>query len=198
MTQGESRNEGPVDSIREAARQELAAAMRRIALDPDGTGANAPREAAPPSPLAGAKRTVAAPRGAPPPAAAPHADDGTGRGGAPGGAAARDGDAGRAARRAAFDRDFDRMFPELARTARPAPPPAAAAQPPRLQPRQLTAARLLLASWRVTDVAARLGIDRHTLADWMKDPAFQREVRRMAVELPVDELTSDGPKPSGR
>ena len=207
MTQRESRDERAAQSVRESARRELAREMQRIALDPDGTGAGADVGVGPvtspssvpasaPLPPAGAKRTVPAPHGAPKPAAARPcegpADPGMGRGGAPWGAAEDDGDSGRAARRAAFDQMFDRKYPELAR-ARQAPPqrPAPAPQRPPdpvLQPRQLTAARLLLAGWRVTAVAARLGVDRHTLADWMKDPAFQREVRRMAVALPPDEL----------
>jgi hypothetical protein len=56
---------------------------------------------------------------------------------------------------------------------------------PDLPPRQIMAARLLLAGRRVTDVAAYLGVNRHTIAGWLRDPEFQHEVRRMALELPL-------------
>ena len=56
---------------------------------------------------------------------------------------------------------------------------------PDLPPRQIMAARLLLAGRRVTDVAAYLGVNRHTIAGWLRDPEFQLEVRRMALELPL-------------
>ena len=206
MSQGESQDGQAINPIREAARRELARALERVALDPEGTGVALP-SSAPPSPSAGAKRTVPAPPGAPGPAITHHsdapADADMGRGGAPGGAVAGEGDADRAAQRAAFDRMLDRTYPGLARAARPVrrgaperPVLAVNATPlPGLQPRQLTAARLLLAGWRVTAVAARLRIDRHTLSDWMKDPAFQREVRRMAVALPVDELVKGDQQP---
>ena len=61
----------------------------------------------------------------------------------------------------------------------PAPRPGA------LPPRQVMAARLLLAGWRVSDVAAHLAVNRHTISAWLKDKQFQEEVRRMAMELPV-------------
>jgi hypothetical protein len=54
-----------------------------------------------------------------------------------------------------------------------------------LPPRQIMAARLLLAGFRMTDVAAHLGVNRHTIAGWLRDPEFQREVRRMAMEMPL-------------
>ena len=106
------------------------------------------------------------------------------------------------ARRAWFDRWFDEKYPELARR-RPAAEAAAAAHAPQaaasesvaepvpafdLEPRRLTAARLLLAGRCVSDVARSLGADRHTVSAWTRDPAFRREVRRMAVELPLDQL----------
>jgi hypothetical protein len=47
------------------------------------------------------------------------------------------------------------------------------------------AARLLLAGQRVSHVADQLGLNRHTISGWLKSGAFQREVRRMAIELPI-------------
>ena len=51
------------------------------------------------------------------------------------------------------------------------------------------AARMLLSGRRVTDAAAAIGIDRHTLLRWRRDPAFDGEVRRMAMEMPMPEVS---------
>jgi hypothetical protein len=67
-----------------------------------------------------------------------------------------------------------------------------------VKPRQLTAARLLLAGRCVSEVARQLGADRHTVSAWTKDPGFRREVRRMAVELPLDELCPSGSEKAPR
>ena len=54
-----------------------------------------------------------------------------------------------------------------------------------LTPRQIMAARMLLAGRRLNDVAAHLGVNRHTVSGWLRQQRFQREVRRMAMELPL-------------
>lgn len=46
-----------------------------------------------------------------------------------------------------------------------------------LQPRQVRAVRLLLAGHQVRDVAKAIGVCRHTISRWMKDPVFRAEVR---------------------
>ena len=48
-----------------------------------------------------------------------------------------------------------------------------------LTPKQLRAARLLVAGQSTVAVAATLAIDRHTLATWKKKPLFQLELRRL-------------------
>ena len=72
-------------------------------------------------------------------------------------------------------------FPPPAAPVPPAVPPRPPdrTRPPRpLAPRQLTAARLLLAGMRVSEVAARLGVDPYTVTRWKRDPRFQAEIRR--------------------
>ena len=64
-----------------------------------------------------------------------------------------------------------------------------------LPPRQLMAARLLLSGRGVTRVAAELGVTRHTVSRWMKDPRFDRAVRRMAAEVSVPPVA--GPSGAG-
>ena len=90
------------------------------------------------------------------------------------------------ARRESFDDWFDRQYPDLAPDRQPAAPNVL--PPAALQPRQLTAARLLLAGRRVKDVAARLGVHRHTVSAWLKDPDFQQEVSRLATVQPLADL----------
>ena len=63
--------------------------------------------------------------------------------------------------------------------------------PLELEPRQLMAVRLMLSGRGVTEVARHLGVDRHTVSAWRKDPAFAREVRRMALEMPLPQETKD-------
>ena len=41
---------------------------------------------------------------------------------------------------------------------------------------------MLLSGQRVCDVAAHLGVNRHTVTTWLKWPEFQEEVYRMAAE----------------
>jgi transposase len=45
-----------------------------------------------------------------------------------------------------------------------------------LTPRQRHAARLLVAGHSATSAAALLGVNRHTISDWKKLPAFQGEI----------------------
>jgi hypothetical protein len=54
-----------------------------------------------------------------------------------------------------------------------------------LQPRQVLAARLLLAGMRVGEVAREICVCRHTIRRWMKDPAFAAEVRLQAARQPL-------------
>ena len=51
-----------------------------------------------------------------------------------------------------------------------------------LPPRRLMAARLLLSGRRVHQVAADLGVSRHSVSRWMKDPRFTEAVRRLVIE----------------
>ena len=76
--------------------------------------------------------------------------------------------------------------------AAPAPPPA---RPGALTPRRIRAARLLLAGGGVIEVAAAVGVSRHTVTRWVKDPAFQAEARRQAaaaVPLPAGRAARRG------
>jgi DNA-binding CsgD family transcriptional regulator len=67
-------------------------------------------------------------------------------------------------------------------TAAPAP---RRKRPPRpLTPAQLRAARLLAAGQSTNAVAAALGVDRHTVADWKRHPYFQPELRRLISPPP--------------
>lgn len=45
-------------------------------------------------------------------------------------------------------------------------------------PRQMTAARLLLAGRRVAEVAGELGVHPYTVSRWKRDPSFEAELRR--------------------
>lgn len=45
-------------------------------------------------------------------------------------------------------------------------------------PRQMTAARLLLAGRRVAEVAGELGVHPYTVSRWKRDPLFEAELRR--------------------
>src|SRR5206468_6357886 len=64
-----------------------------------------------------------------------------------------------------------------------------------LNPNQLTAARLLLAGYRVIDVAVALNVDPYTVSRWKRDPRFQTE-RRLQVCL---QATHTAPqKPTSR
>jgi hypothetical protein len=71
-------------------------------------------------------------------------------------------------------------LPEPARTR--LAPTAPAQNEPRfpapLTPRQLHAARLLVAGHTVKSAAAHLGVNRHTVSEWKKNPDFQAEVQR--------------------
>ena len=67
----------------------------------------------------------------------------------------------------------------------------------RLPPRQVMAIRMLLAGRRIGDVAAHVGVNRHTVSAWLKQRPFQLEVRRMAMDLPLpEEGTHPGPRGS--
>jgi hypothetical protein len=54
-----------------------------------------------------------------------------------------------------------------------------------VQPRQVLAARLLVAGVRVGEVAREICVCRHTIRRWLKDPAFAGEVRRQAAQQPL-------------
>ena len=67
-------------------------------------------------------------------------------------------------------------------TAAPGVPPVARPNRPRaprpLAPRQLTAARQLLAGHSVSEVALGMGLHPYTVTRWKRDPRFQAELRR--------------------
>jgi hypothetical protein len=196
------------NAIRAAAHGAVSEALRRVQATTSlpvaaaASGGAARISATPPG--RDTKRTVPAPPGAPSRTVAhrPLASSGavTSRDGAQRCATEASGDL--AARRAWFDRWFDEKYPELARDRRApdaesqqaASPPELASAPPAsdLEPRQWTAVRLLLAGRCISEVARRLGADRHTVSAWTRDPAFRREVRRMAAELPLEELCPAG------
>lgn len=52
-----------------------------------------------------------------------------------------------------------------------------------LSPRQLAAARYLIAGYRPTLVAKGLSIDRHTLLRWRRDPQFQAHLHQLHQQL---------------
>jgi DNA-binding NarL/FixJ family response regulator len=56
----------------------------------------------------------------------------------------------------------------------PEPPP-----PTPLTPRQCHAARLLVAGQTAKAIAAQLGVNRHTISEWKKLPAFREELDRL-------------------
>ena len=73
------------------------------------------------------------------------------------------------------------------RTQLPAPsPPTPDPCPltPPLPPRQLSAARLLLAGHTLSSAATSLGLSRYTLARWQKSPAFRAELLRQLAQFP--------------
>jgi hypothetical protein len=81
--------------------------------------------------------------------------------------------------------------PGPAQKTNPPPPPAppapdrvtvpVARKPKPLDPRRLTAARLLLAGRSVNAVAAELGVHRYTVSRWKSDPRFEAELRRQVA-----------------
>jgi hypothetical protein len=54
-----------------------------------------------------------------------------------------------------------------------------------LEPRQVMAARVLLSGMGTVQASARLGVERHAIWRWKKDPRFQAEVRRLAGEVVI-------------
>ena len=54
-----------------------------------------------------------------------------------------------------------------------------APQPPTLPPRQLQAARLLIAGHTTKSAGAHLKVNPHTVSRWKKHPAFQQEITRL-------------------
>jgi hypothetical protein len=63
-----------------------------------------------------------------------------------------------------------------------------------LQPRQVRAVRLLLAGHGVAEVARAVGVCRHTVSRWMKDPVFRAEVRGHAsAAVPLKAARSGRP-----
>jgi hypothetical protein len=70
--------------------------------------------------------------------------------------------------------------PQPAQDCRTNPPPPSRRRPPRpLTPNQLRAARLLTQGHSTTAIATALHVDRHTLADWKRNPFFQQELRHL-------------------
>jgi len=71
------------------------------------------------------------------------------------------------------------------------------ARPPRpLNPRQLTAARQLLAGRSVTAVALGMGLHPYTVTRWKRDPRFQAELRRqVSVAIARQEANAGGATP---
>lgn len=61
--------------------------------------------------------------------------------------------------------------------------------------RQLTAARLIVRGRGSVEVAKHLGINRHTVAIWKRDPAFRAEVERLRERL-TDSAVA--PRPAAR
>jgi hypothetical protein len=61
-------------------------------------------------------------------------------------------------------------------------------------PRQMMAARLLLAGRRVAEVAAELGVHPYTVSRWKRDPLFEAELRRQVDRVDridrIDRATS--------
>lgn len=65
-------------------------------------------------------------------------------------------------------------------------PPTARGEANSVTPLKIRAVRLLLAGRRVGEVASALGVCRHTVSRWQKQPAFQAEARRqMAAAVPL-------------
>lgn len=63
------------------------------------------------------------------------------------------------------------------------PPHRETANPAKLSPRQLAAARLLVQGAGVTDTAAQIGVTRQTVGRWKSAPSFRAEVRRLHDRL---------------
>jgi hypothetical protein len=62
----------------------------------------------------------------------------------------------------------------------------AATRTPALSPLKIRAVRLLLAGGGVGEVAAAVGVGRHTITRWVKDPAFEAEARRqVSLSVPL-------------
>ena len=62
--------------------------------------------------------------------------------------------------------------------------PSAYNPPPRpLSDRQLTAARLIVRGYGSVEIAAHLGVNRHTVASWKRNPAFVIELQRLRAYL---------------
>jgi hypothetical protein len=70
-----------------------------------------------------------------------------------------------------------------------------------ITPLKIRAVRLLLAGGRVGQVASALGVSRHTVSRWQKEPAFQAEARRQvdaAVPLAPRRAAAGWPGRAGR
>ena len=65
----------------------------------------------------------------------------------------------------------------------------------RLKPKQLSAARLLLAGRSITDVATALGVHRYTVTRWQSDPLFQAELRRQTADTAARGAVTTGAAP---
>jgi hypothetical protein len=61
--------------------------------------------------------------------------------------------------------------------------------------RQLTAARLIVRGRGSVEVANHLGVNRHTVAIWKRNPAFRAEVERLRERLTASAVT---PRPRAR
>ena len=61
--------------------------------------------------------------------------------------------------------------------------------------RQLTAARLIVRGRGSVEVANHLGVNRHTVAIWKRNPAFRAEVERLRERLTASAVT---PRPPAR
>lgn len=64
-----------------------------------------------------------------------------------------------------------------------------------LKPKQLTAARLLLAGGAVGEVASALRVHRYTVTRWQSDPRFQAELRRQNGAAAARPQSEAGPAP---
>lgn len=62
---------------------------------------------------------------------------------------------------------------------KPTAPPPNPQSPHPLAPRQFRAAVLLVRGHTIKTVARHLGVNRHTVGDWLKRPDFQQELNRL-------------------